>query len=316
MSSDNNLPPNPREARYRRAPVVWTAFPVTVVMIIACVIVAAVSRIGEDEKKVDILFFAGEPSEAEHDALWKEHVDRHLESYTSRGVVPPDDFREILEQTFSLRVNESRKGIGSFSDIAKGEVWRLFTPMFPHFGLIHLLFNMMWLWDFGRMLESRFRSLRFALLVLGVCVAANVVQAYLSGPRFGGMSGVNYGLFGFILMRQKFHPAGDVRLNPQTTPYLLVWLVVCFTGIVGPVANAAHVAGLVAGAAIGWINAMMGGGWAQIKRRQEFQRAVSRSDSSLHRCAVCKKTERDDPNMDFRVGEDGDEYCMEHLPPR
>ena len=310
MSSQDELPPNPREARYRRAPMDWSVYPVTVLLIIACIITAVMSRLSEKREhlqKVDGLFFAGRPSEEQLDRMWEEHKK---EFASSMGIRVDDQLsqknRDLLDSTFREKV--------SFTDISQGQAWRLFTPMFIHFGVMHIVFNMMWLWDFGRMLEWRFRHLRFVLLVLGISAVANVVQAYLSGPGFGGMSGVNYGLFGFILVRQKFHPDGDVRLNPHTVPFLLIWLVVCFTGALGPIANGAHVAGLVAGCVIGWINAMMGGGWALIKRRREFQRAVTRSDSELHRCAVCQKTEKDDPNLDFRVGADGEEYCMDHLP--
>jgi hypothetical protein len=38
------------------------------------------------------------------------------------------------------------------------------------------------------------------------------------------------------------------------------------------------------------------------------------ADDALHRCAVCGATELTDPNLDFRVARDGEEYCMAHLP--
>ncbi len=308
MSSQPELPPNPREAKRRSAPMHWSFYPVTVTLIAISIVVAVFSKIGADTRPVHFLFFADR-----HAPVAVEEVNAAVEELSEAARENP---AALEDPEVARRIMEKKLQRHNFDQIKQGEVWRLFTPMFLHFGAIHILFNMMWLWDFGRTLESRFRSLRFLLLVLFTSLAANVAQAFFSGPGFGGMSGVNYGLFGFILLRQKFHPAGDIRLNPQTTPWLLIWLVVCFTGYVGPVANAAHVAGLVAGGVIGWINAMMGGGWELMKRRRRFQSALAQSDTVLHRCAVCRRTEKDDENLDFRVGEDGEEYCEEHLPKR
>ena len=33
-------------------------------------------------------------------------------------------------------------------------------------------------------------------------------------------------------------------------------------------------------------------------------------------CATCDRTEHDDPDLEFRVAADGEEYCKEHLPSR
>jgi len=48
-------------------------------------------------------------------------------------------------------------------------------------------------------------------------------------------------------------------------------------------------------------------------RRRIFE-GKSSADETLHRCAVCKRTEKDNPELDFRVAQDGQEYCTEHLP--
>jgi hypothetical protein len=39
-------------------------------------------------------------------------------------------------------------------------------------------------------------------------------------------------------------------------------------------------------------------------------------ESTVHRCAKCGRTEASDPELDFRVSADGEEYCAEHLPGR
>jgi hypothetical protein len=126
---------------------------------------------------------------------------------------------------------------------------------------------------------------------------------------------VVYGLFGFVMIRAKYHPAGGYTPSPQNVAMMMIWLVLCFTGLVGPIANGAHVAGLVTGAGIAFVNALMGGGWELFKRRREFMRSIAAShDAPLHQCKVCGKTERDDGSLDFRVSSDGEEYCEDHLP--
>src|SRR5438034_9863452 len=49
-------------------------------------------------------------------------------------------------------------------------------------------------------------------------------------------------------------------------------------------------------------------------RRRRFEVQSRSSTETLHRCAVCGATEVTDPNLDFRVARDGEEYCMTHLP--
>src|SRR5438046_2255286 len=49
-------------------------------------------------------------------------------------------------------------------------------------------------------------------------------------------------------------------------------------------------------------------------RRRRFEAHSRSDDEALHRCAVCGATELTDPNLDFRVARDGEEYCIAHLP--
>jgi hypothetical protein len=49
-------------------------------------------------------------------------------------------------------------------------------------------------------------------------------------------------------------------------------------------------------------------------RRRRFEADARSPTETLHRCAVCGATELSDPNLDFRVAQDGEEYCMAHLP--
>ncbi len=141
-------------------------------------------------------------------------------------------------------------------EIRHGEVWRLFTPIFIHFGPLHILFNMLWLRDLGSMIEGRQSSLQLVLLVAGISACSNLAQCYSIGPDFGGMSGVVYGLFGYIWIRGKFDPGSGLFLHPSTVTMMIVWFFACLVGIIPHVANMAHAAGLVVGMAWGYLSSL------------------------------------------------------------
>lgn len=135
------------------------------------------------------------------------------------------------------------------NEVREGEVWRLATPIFLHFSAWHLLGNMYWTAVFGSMLERRQGSLSLLWKVLLMAVLSNLVQygATHFDYSFGGMSGVGYGLFGYIWLKGQFDPDDGIGLPRETTIFFLIWLVLCSLGLIGPVANWAHSAGLVVG---------------------------------------------------------------------
>lgn len=144
--------------------------------------------------------------------------------------------------------------ITSVPELRAGEVWRLVTPIFLHFSVIHILFNMMWMADLGSMIERRQSTWLLVRLVLGLAVGSNIVQYAVTGnPHFGGMSGVVYGLVGYIWLRGKFDPACGLFLNKQTVIMSLIWFFACLVGWIPNVANGAHGGGLVIGMAWGWL---------------------------------------------------------------
>jgi GlpG protein len=155
------------------------------------------------------------------------------------------------------------------SDVRHGEVWRLVTPVFLHFGWVHLLFNVVLLLDLGGLLEARGGSVRFLLLVLAVAVCSNLAEYYLGrttvegfrprfggSPQFGGMSGVLYGVFGYLWIKSHYEPERGMTLSHNLVVILVAWFFLCWSGFltrfIGPVGNVAHTAGLLVGLAVGY----------------------------------------------------------------
>jgi GlpG protein len=137
--------------------------------------------------------------------------------------------------------------------VFQGQVWRLITPIFIHFGVIHILFNMLWLFDLGGVIERMQGSRRLGVLVGITGVVGNMAQFWWSGPDFGGMSGVIYGLLGYVWIQGRINPRAGLILHQQIAIMMLAWFVLCWTGLIGSVANMAHTMGLVSGLILGWM---------------------------------------------------------------
>jgi GlpG protein len=143
-------------------------------------------------------------------------------------------------------------------EIRHGQVWRLFTPMFLHFGLLHIFFNMLWLRDLGSLIEAHKSVWLLLALVLVISGTSNLAEYLIAGhPNFGGMSGVVYGLLGYIWMQSRFNPASKLALESQTVTFMIVWFFLCLFGLVGNVANVVHAAGLGVGLAWGFAAARL-----------------------------------------------------------
>ncbi|WP_271411737.1 rhomboid family intramembrane serine protease [Pseudomonas sp. Q1-7] len=152
--------------------------------------------------------------------------------------------------------------------LAAGQWWRLVSPMLIHFGILHLAMNGMWFWELGRRIESRQGGFMLLLLTLGFSLVSDFAQYFSSGASlFGGLSGVLYGLLGHCWVFQRLAPCPAYRLPPGVMAMMLVWLLVCLSGLItalgfGAIANGAHIGGLVAGCATG----LVGGALARLRR--------------------------------------------------
>ena len=134
-----------------------------------------------------------------------------------------------------------------FIEIQQGQLWRLVTPIFLHFGILHVLFNMLWLYSLGTQIEMRGGRRQLALLVLAIAVVSNVGQYVIAGPAFGGFSGVVYGMLGYVWIMAQFQPSSGYVMDRFTLGFMLVWLLLGMSGMFEGMANAAHLFGLLSG---------------------------------------------------------------------
>ncbi|MBQ3435918.1 MAG: rhomboid family intramembrane serine protease [Bacilli bacterium] len=129
-----------------------------------------------------------------------------------------------------------------------GEYYRLFTAMFMHAGIFHLLFNMYALYVIGTQLESFIGKIRYTLIYLfgGIC-SALLSLAFLSDNAISiGASGAIFGLMGALLYFGYHYRVylGNV-VRSQIIPLIVLNLVLGF--LVPGIDNAAHIGGLIGG---------------------------------------------------------------------
>lgn len=226
--------------------------PVTLALIIASIVVTLWIEFGSNVRNLTALAFMDKPG---------------IPLVDINGVNP--QFLEQLQRS----VRDQQLGA-----LKKGEVYRLITPIFLHFSWLHLIFNMYALYTLGGLIESRRGIIWFVLFVFITGVFSNAMQFYfptlfdLNAPKgrfigaalFGGMSGVDFALFGYLVAKTLYAPEPGLHLPKDAIISMLVWLAICMTGMIGSIANTAHVAGLASGFVIG----VMPKVWKMLRQRK------------------------------------------------
>src|SRR5215831_860136 len=146
-------------------------------------------------------------------------------------------------------------GVKANSAIARGQWWRFVTPVFIHIGWLHLIFNSYALWIVGPQVEKLYGSARFVILYV-ITGVAGVFGSYIYHPLSisAGASGAIFGLFGVLLVfgiryRNAIPPFFKRAVGTGVLPVIVVNLIIGFS-MSGLVDNAAHLGGLIAGAAL------------------------------------------------------------------
>lgn len=163
-----------------------------------------------------------------------------------------------------LSISTMEPGGGSIGlpEVRGGQIWRLVTPIFMHGNFIHILFNLLWLKDLGSVIEFREGPRSFLVALLWTAIVSNLAQYWMSGPLFLGISGVVFGLLGYVWMKGKFDPRAGMHLPQGVVFMMLLWVFLGISGAIESmtgmrVANTAHVAGLIAGCVLGILSVVL-----------------------------------------------------------
>jgi membrane associated rhomboid family serine protease len=155
--------------------------------------------------------------------------------------------------------------------VADGELYRLLTSAFLHYGMTHLLFNMWALYVVGPPLEMWLGRLRFGALYVLSALGGSVLVYLLSslGAQTAGASGAVFGLFGASFVVGK-------RLNLDVKWVVgLIAINLAFTFVIPLLGGQniswqGHIGGLVTGALVAAAYA-----YAPRERRTLFQVSVT-----------------------------------------
>lgn len=126
--------------------------------------------------------------------------------------------------------------------------WRLIGPAFMHFSALHIIFNLLWWGMLGAQIERRLGTINLLLIFLLTATFSNYAQYMASGPSFGGLSGVVYGVMGFVWWCGVLRPGWGLSLSRPLVGFILVWLILGYTDMLWvKMANTAHTVGLATG---------------------------------------------------------------------
>lgn len=209
-----------------------------------------------------------------------EEIDQLEDKYGVEALLHPKDMPEsgqaILKTTLSKPVwfgiypylEDKTLPFDSsllFYKIRQGQVWRLISPIFLHFDIFHIFFNMMWLIYLGRMLETALRPIQYIALILISALVTNTAQYLMTGPNFLGYSGVLTAYLGFIWIRQKVAPWEAYPLSRSVITFMAIFIFGMFFlsllsflteyffqfSLAPGIANTAHVLGVFVGIFLG-----------------------------------------------------------------
>lgn len=137
-----------------------------------------------------------------------------------------------------------------YGGIAAGDWYRIISSGFLHFGVLHIGFNMLLLWQLGNLLESGLGRTRFALLYVAALVGGSA-GVVLTTPNAitGGASGAVFGLMAAATIGLQQRGINPFQTGIGAT--LVLNLLITFT--IPGVSIGGHIGGAITGAIVGYV---------------------------------------------------------------
>lgn len=134
--------------------------------------------------------------------------------------------------------------------VANGDWWRVVSAGFLHSGLLHIAFNMYFLYFLGQIVEPMIGRLRFGL-IYAVSLLGGSFGALLLTPNSPtvGASGAVFGLMGATILAMRARGIDPMQSGLGLTLILNLGITFLIPGI----SKGGHVGGLVAGAIVGYL---------------------------------------------------------------
>jgi membrane associated rhomboid family serine protease len=202
--------------------------------------------------------------------------------------------------------------------ILHGQVWRLVTYIFiPQTFSWWVVLFLWFLWFIGDGLERAWGAFKLTLYFF-VGMIGTTIAAFFFGSNFSNSMLISSLFFAFA----RFYPDVVIYLF-FILPVKIKWLAWFSAGVLlvgfvlGPNAYRVSLIAALSNYFIFFGPQIIHDARHRREitaRRQRFEVESRGEAESLHKCAVCGATELSDPNLDFRVARDGEEYCVPHLP--
>ena len=219
--------------------------------------------------------------------------------------------------------------------ILKGQVWRLLSWVIipPNDNIIFVIFMMLLYYSLGNTLESYWGAFRYNVYIFSG-ILFTVIAAFIVNGLIGGITGFGSLYSTYYINMSIFLACASIMPDYQLLLYGIIpikmkWLAVLDVVLLavdavqgGLIIRIVIIASLLNFIIFFFCNRnLRGHSPKQAARRKKFQKQISRPQNQYaggakHRCAVCGRTELDNPTLEFRYCSkcNGNyEYCQDHL---